>query len=363
MSGAVSRQTQAIIHADAILYNFNRVKSLSPDSGAVAVIKADAYGHGAVSVARILKEHADCFAVAIIEEALTLRDAGITKPIIILEGPHQARECALAKHQQCILVVHSFHQLAWLEASPPADRPVIWLKVDTGMHRLGFAPTDVAHVLKKYASLFTRDSVIMSHLAHADDPDCDFTKEQIARFDDVQALTDMTSSLANSPGTLAWPDARSHWNRIGIALYGGAPMASRRAVDDGLRPAMTLRAAVMAVRTVKAGESVGYGQTFIASRDTVLATVGIGYADGYPRHCPNGTPVAVNGQQATLAGRVSMDMITIDVTDIGPVKPGDPVELWGNTISIDDVAAAADTIAYELMTRVSARVPRIVRHV
>lgn len=355
----VSRQTQAIIHADAIIHNFRLLQANAPQSRSMAVIKADAYGHGAVNVARLLRGISPRFAVAIIEEAVALREAGITAPIVVLEGPHQQRECALARVSDCIMVAHHRGQLDWLMALPHGQRPHIWLKVDSGMHRLGFAIEEVETILTEYQALVTEETVLATHLACADDVDNPFTQQQLDAFGTLKNRVELPVSIANSPASLAWPQSQADWNRLGVAVFGSAPDVALRAE---LKPAMTLRSSVMAVRTIEAGEYVGYGQHWQAQRRSTIATVGIGYADGYPRHCPNGTPVAINGQLAPLAGRVSMDMITVDVTDVPGVIPGDRVELWGEQVNIDTVARYADTIGYELMTRVSQRVPRIVRH-
>lgn len=355
----MSRQTQAIIHADAIIQNFKALAAIAPHSQSMAVIKADAYGHGAVNVARILKHVSPRFAVAIIEEAIALRHAGITAPIVVLEGAHQRKECEMAATHNCILVTHNEQQLSWLKACPSTLRPQVWLKVDSGMHRLGFAVHDVEAILHKYqaAGVLNDDTVLVTHLACADDRTNPFTQHQIDAFMQVATRTKLGVSVANSPATIQWPASHGSWNRLGIAVYGGF-----READLALAPAMTLRSSIIALREIEKGESVGYGQTWTATQPSKIATVGIGYADGYPRHCPNGTPVAVNGQPATLVGRVSMDMITIDVTHLANVSVGDSVELWGEKVSIGQVAEAAGTIDYELMTRVSARVPRIVKY-
>ncbi|QJR80462.1 alanine racemase [Alteromonas pelagimontana] len=355
----MSRQTQAIIHADAIISNFSRLTSLAVSSKTMAVIKADAYGHGAVNVAHILKDHASCFAVALLEEARLLRNNNITAPIVVLEGPHQAQECAQAKHLNCILVVHNRQQLQWLKQLPKAVRPTVWLKVDSGMHRLGFACHEVGAIVNEFGEFFDNNTVLVTHLACADDVDNAFTAQQIAAFADVVRQTQFPVSIANSPATVGWPQSHGDWNRIGLAMFGSEPL-SRGGSSVALAPAMTLGASVIAVRKVKKGESVGYGQNWYAPRDSIIATVGIGYADGYPRHCPNGTPVWVNGLRVPLVGRVSMDMITIDVTEVKKIACGDAVELWGANICIDEIAKWAGTISYELMTRVSPRVPRIV---
>lgn len=354
----MSRQTQAIIHADAILSNFKLLAELAPTSRSMAVVKADAYGHGAVNVSRILQHVSPRFAVAIIEEAIALREAGITAPIVVLEGAHQAKECAMAAAHGCILVMHNQAQLEWMLACPEDRRPTIWLKADSGMHRLGFALNTLPSIVKQYASLITQDTVLVTHLACADDTSNDFTQKQLSAFLQIATQLALPVSIANSPATIEWPQSRGDWNRLGIAVYGGQPNTANVA----LAPTMTLRSSIIALRDVPKGESVGYGQNWVAHKDSRIATVGIGYADGYPRHCPNGTPVAVNGERAGLAGRVSMDMITIDVTHISNVNIGDRVELWGENVPINEVAEAAGSIDYELLTRVSARVPRIVKY-
>ncbi|MCP4282674.1 MAG: alanine racemase [Alteromonas sp.] len=357
----MSRQTQAIIHADALLHNFKALAALAPSSQSMAVVKADAYGHGAVNVARILQHVSSRFAVAIIEEAIALRDARISAPIVVLEGAHQAKECQMAFQHNCILVMHCEEQLTWLESCPEQQRPHIWLKVDSGMHRLGFALSDIEGIADKYNHLLSEQTVIATHFACADDVDNNFTNTQIDAFNQVASKLGLPTSVANSPATVNWPASRNAWNRLGVGVYGGAVSTSQN-LDIEIYPAMTLRSSVLAVRTIPAGEGIGYGQTWVASKPSKIATVGIGYADGYPRHCKNGTPVMIRGKRAYLAGRVSMDMITIDVTHIDNVAVGDEVELWGQNVPIQEVAANADTIDYELMTRVSQRVPRIVKY-
>ncbi len=357
----MSRQTQAIIHADALLHNFKALAAIAPSSQSMAVVKADAYGHGAVNVARILQHVSSQFAVAIIEEAIALRDAGISAPVVVLEGAHQAKECQMAFQHNCILVMHCEEQLQWLNNCPENQRPHIWLKVDSGMHRLGFAISDIEDMTKKYRHLLSEQTVIATHFACADDVDNGFTASQLSAFKRVADAIGLPTSVANSPAIVNWPASRNAWNRLGVGVYGGA-VSTANNVGVEIYPAMTLRSSILAVRTIAAGEGVGYGQRWVASKPSKIATVGIGYADGYPRHCKNKTPVMVRGRRAFLAGRVSMDMITIDVTHIDNVSVGDEVELWGQNVPIQEVAACADTIDYELMTRVSQRVPRIVKY-
>lgn len=357
----MSRKTTAFIDASALVHNFTQLQTLAPHSQHLAVIKADAYGHGAVEVARALKDVCPRFAVAIIEEAIALREAGITSPIVILEGPHESDECVLAAEKGFILVVHDRDHLSWLQALPASQRPAIWLKVDSGMHRLGFDYDDIPALVEQHRELLSDETHLMTHMACADELESDVTSVQLERFLPVAKATQLPVSIANSPAAIFWEKARGNWNRLGVALYGASPFGLNKASLPTLRPVMTLQAAVISVKTIAKGEHVGYGFKWQAEQDSRIAVVGIGYADGYPRHCPNGTPVAVNGCRAELVGRVSMDMITIDVTHLPNVKVGDTVELWGNTISIDEVAACAQTISYELMTRVSVRVPRQIR--
>ena len=356
----MSRQTQAIIHADAIIRNFKALRAVAPGSKAMAVVKADAYGHGAANVARMLRGQADAFAVAIIEEAIKLREEGVEAPIVVLEGPHQPKDCLVAAEQALTLVLHDAQQFEWVADYTPEKPPALWLKVDTGMHRLGVHPDEVGHLLQQYQALIRPGMVLVTHMACADELDNPLTGEQITKIQQVAAATGLPLSIANSPATIAWQSAHSEWNRLGLAMYGCNPVD--RDIELMLSAAMTLRASVIALRDVPAGESVGYGQVWTAKRNSRIATVGIGYADGYPRHCPSGTPVLINQQRALLAGRVSMDMITVDVTDLPEVKIGDKVELWGQNLAIDEIAHYAGTVSYELVTRVSPRVPRVVKY-
>ncbi len=322
----------------------------------MAIIKADAYGHGALTIAQALQHQADAFAVAITEEAVHLRKHGIATPIIVLEGPHQPHDCDLAAQYQLTLVAHSEAQLDWINT---ANSPVqLWLKVDTGMHRLGLSIERVPELVQRYQHLLNEHSVLVTHMACADELDNNFTEQQTSKVEALARKVNLPLSIANSPALLYWPETYAQWNRLGVALYGVNP-AYPRPCNLALQPVMTLQASIIAMRQVPKGDGVGYGQIWRAKRDSKVATVGIGYGDGYPRHCQNGTPVLVHGQRAPLAGRVSMDMLCIDVTDIEHVKVGDLVELWGQNLSVNEIAASADTIAYELITRVSARVPRV----
>lgn len=355
----MGRPTQATIDLCALRHNVDVARQLAPRSRLVAVVKANAYGHGAVLVARALEPLADALAVACIEEAIELRYAGITLPILLLEGVFERDELATASEMGLWITVANDLQLGWLEQAQLPSPVGCWLKVNTGMNRLGIA-TDKAYLC--FQRLINcpnvlDDVVTYTHLATADDPESPQTVQQLAAFD---ALTFAAQrSAANSAGLLAWPAAHYDWVRPGYMLYGNSPMIAEHRSAAGLEPVMTLSSSVIAVRDVSTGDAVGYGGAWVAGRPSRIATVTIGYGDGYPRHAANGTPVLVNGQRAPLAGTVSMDMITVDVTDIDPVRPGDEVVLWGRGLPLEEIARHARTVGYELTTRMPARTPRL----
>lgn len=344
----------------------------------MAVVKADAYGHGAARVAAALDD-ADGYAVARLGEALALRSAGIDKPILLLEGVFSADELAQALAARIDLAVHDASQVELLEqaAVPSGDAAqsgaVIWLQVDTGMNRLGFRPEQALAVRARLLAArgAPRELRLMTHLARADETDAAPTAAQTARFDSLVAEWTATAgappvtSIGNSAGTLRGSAAQGatqgDWIRPGIALYGASPLADRSAAELGLSPVMTLETAVIATRDVPPGEGVGYGATWRATRPSRIAILAAGYADGVPRHLPSGAPVIIGGRRAPLAGRVSMDMIAVDVTDLPSVAVGERAVLWGEGLPVDEVAARAGTIAYELFCRVAPRVPRVER--
>lgn len=358
---------RAVIDLAALRANFALLRRAAPGARAMAVVKADAYGHGAVRVAAALDD-ADGYAVARLGEALELRAAGIMKPILLLEGVFSADELAQALAARLDLAVHDLSQVEMLEEASGAV-PVVWLKVDTGMNRLGFRPEQALDARARLlaARCAPRELRLMTHLARADEPDAAPTAAQVARFDALVAAWTAAAgarpvtSIGNSAGTLRGGAARGDWIRAGIALYGASPLAGRSAAELGLAPVMTLETAVIAVREVPAGEGVGYGATWRAARPSRIAILAAGYADGVPRHLPSGAPVRVGGHDAPLAGRVSMDMIAVDVTDLPSVTVGARAELWGAGLPVDGVAARAGTIAYELLCGVAPRVPRVSR--
>jgi len=358
----MARPARAQIDLQALRDNYQWARERTPGTRALAVIKADAYGHGAVKVANALTDLADGFAVACIEEALELRESGIRNPILLLEGVFTPAELPQVARHGLWIAVHCQAQLDWLLAAP-IDRPLnVWLKLDSGMHRLGFAPQEYRAAYAALAgSPRVNEVVLMSHYSRADETDASFSRQQRSIFESLTADLPCVRSMANSAGLMAWSPGDSEWVRPGLALYGISPLTGNRAFDTPLRPAMTLASELIAVRTVNAGEAVGYGEHYITQGVTRIGVVAMGYADGYPRAAANGTPVAVAGQPTQLLGRVSMDMLTVDLSHLPDAGIGDSVELWGPRVRIEDVARASQTIPYELLTRITRRVERSYR--
>lgn len=358
----MTRPNQARLNLAALRHNLGLVGQLAPRARVVAVIKANAYGHGAFTVAQALEQLADALAVACIEEAAALRDAGIAAPILLLEGVFEAAELALAATRDFWITIHNERQLQWLERSRLARPLRCWLKLDTGMHRLGIAPQQAGQFYRRLkATPNALDDIVLStHFASADDLASRQTGAQLTAFEAACRDLPGQRSAANSAGLLAWPASHYDWVRPGYMLYGNSPLSADHPNARALKPVMTLSSEVISLRDIQVGESVGYGATWTAARPSRIATVCIGYGDGYPRLAPAGTPVLVNGRRATLAGRVSMDMITVDVTDLPAVAIGDAVELWGECLPLAEVARHAGTIGYELTTRMPARTPRVV---
>jgi alanine racemase len=356
----VTALIRAVVDSAALRHNLATVRRQAPAARVMAVVKANAYGHGSLVAAKALAG-ADAFAVARLEEGIQLREAGLGHRILLLEGVFDAVQLAAAARHSFELVVHSPLQLALLEAWGGERRFTTWLKVDTGMHRLGFS---IGEFPSAYARLtacraVAGDPVLMTHLASADDRRIPTTAAQLEVFARLTQGLPGERSIANSAGLFGWPGARGaagDWVRPGLALYGASPFPVGDGASMGLRPAMTLLSQVIAVKDVPAGGRVGYGGAWEAARDTRLAIIAAGYADGYPRNTATGCPVLVNGHLAPLVGRVSMDMVTVDVTGLAAVAPGDPAVLWGDGVPVETVAAQAGTIPYELLCGVSQRV-------
>ncbi len=355
----MNRPARALIDLAALRHNHALAKRRH-GGRVLAVLKANAYGHGAVRCAQALADDADGFAVAFLDEALALRAAGVRGPMLVLEGMFSMRELEAAHAEGLWIVVHHADQLRMIERSPPHVRDLhVWLKVDSGMRRAGFGMNEVrdAHA-RLMASGKAARLILMSHFARADEPDAPLTHEQIAAFDAATQGLPGERSLSNSAGVLAWPQANRDWARTGILLYGADPVP---AAANGLRPVMSLQSEVFAERTLQPGDVLGYGATFAATQPTRVGLVAMGYADGYPRTVPNGTPVAVGGRITRILGRVSMDMLTVDLSGLAGEGIGSPVELWGAQVPVGTVAAHAGTIAYELLCNVK-RVPLVYRH-
>jgi alanine racemase len=353
---------RAIVDTAALRHNLERARALAPGARVLAVIKANAYGHGIVPTAVALAG-ADGFAVARLEEATALRAAGLRHRVVLLEGVFSSEQLKLAAHHDFDIMVHEPGQLALLEAQPAARPFRVWFKIDTGMNRLGFKPGQVAAALARLqaCAAVSKPVTLVTHLASADDRDDTVSGEQVALFERLTGGVPGERSIANSAGLIGFPSARTGWVRPGLMLYGVSPFADGTGESLGLRPAMTLATRVIAVKQIGTGERVGYGGTWQASRPTRLAIAAGGYGDGYPRNTAAGAPVLVGGHRATLVGRVSMDMVAIDVTDVPAVTVGEEVVLWGPGVPVEDVARAAGTIPYELICGVSQRVHLDVR--
>jgi alanine racemase len=305
---------------------------------------------------------ADAFAVASVDEAMELRHLGVTHPIVLLEGIFCASELSEVVKHRLELVVHSYEQIAMLKTHQGCHNLVVWIKVDTGMHRLGFSPDEVVQVWKELQGLscLAQPLRLMTHFSSSDEPDAVANELQMNLFKQLVAhfLEPLTISLSNSAAIIHLPNSHGSWVRPGIMMYGVSP--SYASIDElDLKPVMTLVTRVIAVKTVSAGDAVGYGGSWQAQENTRLAIIAAGYGDGYPRHIPSGTQVLVNGQPAPIVGRVSMDMMSVDVSKLTQVDVGDPVVLWGKGLPIEDLAKAANTISYELLCGVTKRVPAL----
>jgi alanine racemase len=351
---------QAIIDISALRHNLRRVRELAPYSQVMAAVKADGYGHGLKGVVEALIEEVDAFAVARLEEGLVLRQAGYQCPIVLLGGIADKEGLQLAATYNLTLVVHEATQLDLLRQVPVTAPLLVWLKVDTGMHRLGFPPEMIAEVIASLRCCRAVASIVglMSHLANADQVEDSLTALQLEIFRGISA-SGLARSVANSAAIMAYPQAHFNWVRPGLMLYGASPFANCTGIAMGLKPVMTLKSRLIAIHHLRAGDKVGYGATWTCPEPMTVGVAAIGYGDGYPRHAVSGTPVLVNGYPVPLIGRVSMDMITLDLRSQPAAKIGDPVIAWGAGLPVEEVALHAATIPYELLCQVTARVPRV----
>ena len=349
----------ATVDLAAVRHNLRAVRRIAPQSRVMAAVKADAYGHGAVPVARALEaEGVDALAVACMEEAIQLREAHLlSTPITLLEGVISVEEAALAVYERLQVVVHDHWQIALLEQLPESASVQLWLKLDSGMHRLGFPLADVPQLV---ATLRRHPSWVfkgwMTHLSSADEVDSPTTMAQIAAYN--AALKDVPGprSIANSAGLLAWPESRVDWVRPGLMIYGASPLPGKTGADLGLKPALTLQSRLIAVREYAANEPIGYGRTWRTPERMSVGVVAVGYADGVHRCLPSGTPVIVRDVRVPLVGRVSMDMITVDLRALPQAAVGDAVTLMGAALPAEELAGYANTISYELFCGLTQRV-------
>lgn len=358
----MSRPTQITIDLAALQHNYQQVKQLAPHSAVMAMVKSNAYGHGLERIA-IALSNADALGVACSEEGSILRNAGVKNPIILMEGLFDSGELTRANEQDFVLIVHEPEQVNMLEHFSTHKPFSIWLKIDTGMHRLGFAPSEVETYYTRLmqCSAVKKPIGLMTHFAESDSLDRTPTLNQIELFNRVTQHFTGPRSLANSGGIIAWPSAHADWVRPGIMLYGASPFTGRSGADHNLQPVMSLSSKLIALHTLKKGDRIGYGGMWTCPEDMTIGVIGIGYGDGYPRHAQNGTPILVNGRTCPLVGRVSMDMITVDLRTQPEAKIGDPVLLWGSGLPVEVVAEYSDTTGYELLTRITQRVRVVVK--
>jgi len=347
----------AVVNLDAVQHNLSKVRSCAPDAKVMAVIKANGYGHGMLRIAEALQQ-ADAFAVARVDEGIRLRKAGFKHRIAVLEGFTCAEELDELLHYQLDAVVHSLTQLEIFEAETKSGACAVWLKLDSGMNRLGFKAKEFDSVYQRLTrcALVKQPVSLMTHFASADDVNDDKTLKQINLFNETISGYSGERSMANSAGILGWEQSLTDWVRPGVMLHGISPFPDSTGRQLGLRPVMELHSRLIAVKQIEAGDTVGYGGSWICEKPTTLGVVAIGYGDGYPRYAKVGTPVLVNGRRVPLIGRVSMDMITVDLETEGHAKPGDLVTLWGDGLPIEEIARCADTIPYTLVCGVTQRV-------
>jgi alanine racemase len=352
----MTRPARVVINLSALHHNLQRVREIAPDSKVMAIVKADAYGHGLARVAHALTI-VDAFGVACLEEARELRNSGIEHPIILLEGPYTANELKEIDQLGLEIVIHAIDQVEMLEQIELSQPISIWLKIDTGMHRLGFLPEEVGTILEKIkqCNSVSKNIRLMTHLALANVPSNSMTVKQLECFQNVCADLNAEKTIANSAGILAFPESHVDWVRPGLMLYGVSPLTDSEGGNEGLQAVMTLESKLISVKQLRKEEPVGYGASWCCPEDMLVGVVAAGYGDGYPRHAPSGTPVLVHGERVVLIGHASMDMLTVDLRTQPNAKVGDPVILWGDGLPVEKIAQHAGTIPYELLCAVHKR--------
>ena len=358
----MTRPARVVINLAALHHNLAQVRALAPHSRVMAIVKADAYGHGITRVAINLKA-ADAFGVACLEEARELRAAGITHPVVLLEGPYTGAEMSEISALNLDIVVHDETQVNILERTKNTNPVAVWLKIDSGMHRLGFLPELTRPIWQRLNDCTSvADNIrLMTHLANASQRNDAMTLAQLQCFQSAVGHLSAEKSIANSAGVVAYPAAHLDWIRPGLMLYGVSPMNDSTSQEESLQPVMTLESKLIAIKPVRANEPIGYGATWRCPEDMPVGVVAAGYGDGYPRHAPSGTPVIVNGRKVALIGRASMDMLTVDLRTQPDARVGDPVILWGEGLPVEEIAKYAGTIPYELLCGVHKRLRFIER--
>jgi alanine racemase len=349
------RPIKATFDLAAFANNFALARRLAGSAKVMAVIKASAYGHGLLRAARAFSG-ADGFALLELDDAVRLRDAGFAQRILLLEGFFSARELPLILHHRLTVMIHNQEQVAQLEAVKTDRKLDVFLKFNTGMNRLGFPAREAGAVLDRIRALpHVGEIVLTTHFSGAEG--AGGVSAQTEVFERHVARAGYARSLANSAALLRFPEVRGDWVRPGIMLYGASPLEDRSAAQIGLKPCMALESEIIAVQHLNSGDTVGYGASFTATRPMRIGVVACGYADGYPRHAPNGCPVLIEGVRVPMAGRVSMDMLCVDLGAVPQAGVGSPVALWGKGLPVEEVAAAAGTVSYELLCALARRVP------
>lgn len=354
----MSHSVVAEIDLEALHYNLAKIKEIANSRKVLAMVKSNAYGHGLVEIASSLQAKVDAFGAMCVDEALKLRASGINKPIVILSGFIDQEELEVIDRYHLEVVVHNFNQLTILEKSNLQNPLKVWLKIDTGMHRLGFQPSEVQQAYQRLMSVekVIKKLFFITHFSDADDIKNPKTAAQLAAFENITANLEGTRSLSNSAAILNWPGAHADWIRPGITLHGVSPLTGKTGLDLGFKPVMTFSSRLIAIHDLEAGDTVGYGSTWECKAPTRIGIVAAGYGDGYPRSCKNGTPILINGVRCPLIGRVAMDMTTVDLSALPNAKIGDQVILWGQGLPVEEIALAANTIPYELFCRMTTRV-------
>ena len=357
----MTRPARVVIDIAALHHNLSLIRSTAPDSKVMAIVKADAYGHGIERVVPALSS-ADGFGVACLEEAQQLRDCGVSQRILLLEGPFSPAELGQVQSLGLDVVVHHEYQLQMLEQSRLSTPVNVWLKIDTGMHRLGFKPeqTDAAWQRLLACTNVAQPPRLMTHFACADEHYNPMTLEQLRVFNDACGHIEAERSLANSAAILGWQETHADWVRPGLMLYGVSPVQDKFAAEFDLRPVMALVSELISIKQLKRNDPVGYGASWYCPQDMPVGIVASGYADGYPRHARSGTPIIVNRQRTGIIGHTSMDMLAVDLRSIDNPQVGDPVELWGPLLPVEEVALHAGTVPYELLCGVHKRLGYVI---